>query len=170
MRPAVGYVLSFLDHLQTARGLSPATVKVMLSGVASDVPAASGDFRLRAPLVQQVLRGMQSMMEKQVQEPATVPHEWLSVVDLPRGWDQPNDHLECIVDLTLASFFGWRASSVYSVPIASIYQGPLERGCPTIEFDTSVFKVSLIYLVGRLALGGLPGLFRAVLQFVVHHR
>ena len=62
------------------------------------------------------------------------------------------------------------ASSVYSVPIASVHQGPLERGCPTIEFGTSVFNAVSIYPVGQLALGELPGLFRAVLQFVVHHQ
>ena len=56
------------------------------------------------------------------------------------------------------------------MPIASIHQGPLEHAYPTIEFGTSVFKASPIYPVGRLVLGGLPGLFRAVLQFVVHHR
>ena len=93
----------------------------MLSGVASAVAAAGGDFRLQAPLVQRVLRGMQAMMGKQVQAPAIVPHEWLSVVDLQHAWDLPDDHLECIVGLTLASFFGWQASSVYSVPIASIH-------------------------------------------------
>ena len=100
-------MLSFLDHLRTSRGLSLATVKVILSGVASSVVAAGGDFRLWAPLVQQVVRGMQAMMGKQVQAPAIVPHEWLSVVDLPRAWDLPDDHLECIVGLTLASFLGW---------------------------------------------------------------
>ena len=72
--------------------------------------------------------------------------------------------------LTLASFFGWQASIVYSVPIDSIHQGPLEHGCPTIEFGISVFKASPIYPVGWLALGGLTGLFRVVLQFVVHRR
>ena len=68
---------------------------------------------------------MQAMTGKQVQAPAIVPHEWLSVVDLQCAWDLPDDHLECIVGLTLASFFGWRASSIYSVPIASIHQGTL---------------------------------------------
>ena len=65
----------------------------MLSGVASAVAAAGGDFQLRAPLVQRVLRGMQAMTGKQVQAPAIVPHEWLSVVDLQRAWDLPDDHL-----------------------------------------------------------------------------
>ena len=135
-------MLSFLNHVWTARGLSPATVKVMLSGVASAVVAAGRDFWLQAPLVQLVLWRMQVMMGKQVQVPAIVPHEWLSVVDLQHVWDLPDDHLECIVGLTLASFFGWQASSIYSVPIGSIHQGPLEHGCPTIEFGTSVFKSS----------------------------
>ena len=57
-------------------------VKVMLSGVASAVAAAGGDFWLRTPLVQRVLRGMQAMMGKYVQVPTIVPHEWLSMVDL----------------------------------------------------------------------------------------
>ena len=100
-------MLSFLDHLHTAWGLSPATVKVMLSGVASAVAAAGGDFRLWASLVQRVLRSMQVMMGKQVQAPGIVPHEWLYVVHLQCAWDLPDDHLECIVGLTLASFFGW---------------------------------------------------------------
>ena len=99
-----------------------------------------------------------------------MPHEWLSVVHLPCVWDLPDDHLECIVGLTLASFFGWQASRVYSAPIASVHQGPLKRGFPTFEFGTSAFKASPIYPVGQLALGGLPGLFRPVLQFVVHRQ
>ena len=82
-------------------------VKVMLCGLASAVVAASGDFRLRAPLVHWVLRSMQAMTEKQVQTPAIVPHKWLSVVDLQHVWDLTDDHLECIVGLTLASLFGW---------------------------------------------------------------
>ena len=81
LRPAVGHVLSLLGHLWTARGLRPATVKAIMSGVASTVSAASGDFRLRAPLVQRVLQGMQVMTGKQVQAPAIVPHEWLFMVD-----------------------------------------------------------------------------------------
>ena len=78
-------------------------------------------------------------------------------------------HLECIVGLTLVSFFAWRASSIYSVPIVSICQGPLERGNLFVKFGSSVFKVSPTYPVGRLALGGLLELFRAVLQFVMYH-
>ena len=79
----------------------------MLFGVASAVAAAGGDFWMRAPLVQRVLWGMQAMIGKQVQAPASMPHEWLPVVDLQHAWDLPDDHLECIVGLTLASFFGW---------------------------------------------------------------
>ena len=109
-------------------------------------------------------------MGKQVQVPAIVPHEWLSVVGLQHAWDLPDDHLDCIVGLTLASLFGWRASSIYSVPIVSIHQGPLERGCSTIEFSTSVFKTSPIFAMGWLVLEELLGLFKVVLQFVVHHR
>ena len=85
MRPAVGHVLSLINHLWTAQGLSLAMVKVMISGVASAVTAAAGDFRLRSPLVQWVLRGMQAMMGKQVQAPASVPYEWLSIVDQQRA-------------------------------------------------------------------------------------
>ena len=99
----------------------------MQSKVASAVAAAGGDFRLQAPLVPWVLWRMQAMTGKQVQAPDIVRHEWLSVVDLPHAWDLPDDHLECIVGLTLASFFGWQASSIYSVPIASVHQGPLEH-------------------------------------------
>ena len=141
-------------------------MKVTLSGVVSAVAAASGDFQLWAQLVQRVLWSMQTMMGKQVQAPAIVPHEWLSVLDLQFMWDLPNDHLECIVGPTLASLFGWRASSVYSVPIASIHQGPLERGCSNIEFSTSVFKASPIYPVGWLALGGFPGSLERFCSFL----
>ena len=70
--------------------------------------------------------------------------------------------------LTLNSYLGWRASSIYSVPISCIHQGPLEHRCPSIEFGTSVFKVSPIYPVGWLASGGLLALFKAVVQFSVH--
>ena len=51
-----------------------------MSGVAAMVAAAGGDFWLRITLVQRVLRSMQVMKGKQVQVPAIVPHEWLSVI------------------------------------------------------------------------------------------
>ena len=46
-------------------------------------------------------------------------------------------------------------------------RGPDERGHPTIEFDTAIFKASPLYPVGRLALQELPGMFKVVLIFVV---
>ena len=49
----------------------------------------------------------------------------------------------------------------------SVQRDPDERGHPTIEFGTSVFKASPLYPVGRLALQELPGLFKVVLTFVV---
>ena len=67
----------------------------------------------------------------------------------------------------MANFFGWCASSVFSVPLTSVQRGPDERGHPTIEFGTSVFKASPLYPVGRLVLQKLPGLFKVVLTFVV---
>ena len=96
-----------------------------------------------------------------------MPHDWLRAVDLPLACGLPEGDLECLVALTLASFFGWRASSVFSVPLTSVKWGPDERGHPTIEFDTSVFKSSPLYPVGRLVLQELPGLFKVVLTFVV---
>ena len=66
--------------------------------------------------------------------------------------------MECLVALTMANFFGWHASSVFSVPLTSVQWGPDEWGHPTIEFGTSVFKASPLYPVGRLALQELPGL------------
>ena len=79
----------------------------------------------------------------------------------------PEGDLECLVALTVANFFGWRASPVFSVPLTSVQWGPDERGHSTIEFGTSVFKASPLYPVGRLALQELPGLFKVVLTFVV---
>ena len=75
--------------------------------------------------------------------------------------------MECLVALTVANFFGWRASSVFSVPLTSVQRGPDEWGHPTIEFGTSIFKDSPLYPVGGLALQELPGLFKVVLTFVV---
>ena len=72
--------------------------------------------------------------------------------------------------LTVANFFGWHASSVFSVPLTSVQRAPDEQGHPTIEFGTSVFKASPLYPVGRLALQELPGLFKVVLTFVVAHK
>ena len=96
-----------------------------------------------------------------------MPHDWLRAVDLPLACGLPEGDLECLVALTVANFFGWRASSVFSVPLTSVQRGPDERGHPTIEFGTSVFKASPLYPVGRLALQELPGLFKVVLTFVV---
>ena len=61
--------------MHTAWGLSPAVVKVMMSGVAAVVAAAGENFQLQASLVQRVLKGMQAMTGKQVQVPAIVLHE-----------------------------------------------------------------------------------------------
>ena len=88
-------------------------------------------------------------------------------MDLKGACGLPEGDLECVVALTLANFFGWRASSVFLVPLTSVRRGPDERGCPTLEFGTSVFKASPLYPVGRLALRELPGLFKVVLTFVV---
>ena len=75
-----------------------------------------------------------------------------------------------MVALTVANFFGWRASPVFSVPLTSVQRGTDERGHPTIEFGMSVFKASPLYPVGRLELQELPGLFKVVLTFVVAHK
>ena len=88
-------------------------------------------------------------------------------LDLPLACGLPEGDLECLVALTVANFFGWRASSVFSVSLTSVQRGPDERGHPTIEFGTSVFKASPLYPVGRWALQELPGLFKVVLTFVV---
>ena len=94
-------------------------------------------------------------------------HDWLQAVDLPLACGLPEGDLECLVALTVANFFGCRASSVFSVPFMSVQWGPDERGHHTIEFGTSIFKASPLYPVGRLALQELPGLFKVVLTFVV---
>ena len=60
------------------------------------------------------------MLGKPVQAPAIVPHEWLSRVELHGAWDLSEGVLESLAALTLASFFGWRASSAYSVPLMSV--------------------------------------------------
>ena len=96
-----------------------------------------------------------------------MPHDWLRAVDLPLACGLPEGDLECLVALTVANFFGWRASSVFSVPLTSVQRGPDERGHPTSEFGMSVFKASPLYPVGRLALQELPALFKVVLTFVV---
>lgn len=49
--PPVGLVLSFADWLKEDRRLAPASIKVMLSGVAGAVNAAGGSFPLASPLV-----------------------------------------------------------------------------------------------------------------------
>ena len=54
----------------------------------------------------------------------------------------PEGDLECLVALTLANFFGWWASSIFSVPLTSVKWAPDERAHPTIQFGTSVFKAS----------------------------
>ena len=95
-------------------------MKVFLSGVMAAVAAAGGRFPLHAPLVQRVLRGMVALQGKQVQAPAIVVHEWLAAIDMQRAWDLPEHQLEWVTAVTLASFFGWRASSVYSVPLLSV--------------------------------------------------
>ena len=91
----------------------------------------------------------------------------MRAVDLPLACGLPEGDLECLVALTVANFFGWYASSVFSVPLTAIQRGPDEWGHPTIEFGTSVFKASPLYPGGRLALQELPGLFKVVLTFVV---
>ena len=112
--------MRFLDHLQTARGLAPQSVKVFLSGVMAAVAAAGGSFPLHAPLMQRVLRGMVALQGKQVQAPAIVAHEWLAAIDMQWAWDLLEHQLEWVTAVTLASFFGWRASNVYSVPLPSV--------------------------------------------------
>ena len=93
--------------------------------------------------------------------------DWLQAVDLPMACGLPEGNLECMVALTLANFFGWCTSSVFSVPLALVKWHPDEHGHPTVEFETSVFKVSPLYPVSWLALQELPGLFKVVLTFVV---
>ena len=88
-------------------------------------------------------------------------------MDLPIACKLPKGDLECLVALTLANFFGWHASSVFSVPLTLVKRGPDERGHPTIKSDTSVFWVSPLHPVRQLALQELPGLFKVVLTFVV---
>ena len=70
----------------------------------------------------------------------------------------------------MANFFGWHASSVFSVSLTLVKCGPDEQGHTPIEFGKSVFKASPLYPVGQFALQELPGLFRVVLTFVVAYK
>ena len=51
--------------------------------------------------------------------------------------------------LVLASFFGWRASTVLSLKFKYTTVGPKEGGNPSIDFGTKKFKKKKEYPVGR---------------------
>ena len=58
-----------------------------------------------------------TMQGKPVQSPEVMPHDKLQAVDLHVAYGLPDGDLECLVALTLVSFFGWHVSSIFSVSL-----------------------------------------------------
>lgn len=67
------------------------------------------------------LQGIRKLEPKKVLRPATTPGQWLPFV-LNRLKDFKVDVAEAITCVTIASYFGWRASTVASLTTSDIKQ------------------------------------------------